>query len=159
MIELYPEDTLTHGERLLIRTVRLLALTQPCHGLQGLFEQACGCAGHESYRVLEVFLQQLGAWGRRRLALSVPADLRLTDDETLILDAFGCAQAEDYRSLDERLTSLVGGEPPPALGAAACMVAQALAMNGLLLRVRETPDVMRAAPCRHQHDAWKMAAE
>lgn len=148
MIALYPEDTLTHGERLLIRTVRLLALTQPCHGLQGLFEQACGCAGHETYRVLEVFLQQLKAWGRRRLVLSAPADLRLTDDEALILDCFGCAQADDYRSLDERLVGLFGGEPPPTLGAAACMVAGALAMNGLLVRGRSTPA-----------DAFRYAAE
>lgn len=141
-------DTLTHGERLLIRTIRLLALTAPCHGLRGLFEQACGCAGHEAYRVLEVFLQQLGTWGRRRLVLSVPADPRTTDDEALILDAFGCAQAEDYRSLDERLTGLLGGEPPPALGAAACVVAQALAMNGLVLRARPSPA-----------DAFRYAAE
>lgn len=141
-------DALTHGERLLIRTIRLLALTAPCHGLRGLFEQACGCAGHEAYRVLEVFLQQLGAWGRRRLVLSVPADPRTTDDEALILDAFGCAQAEDYRSLDERLTGLLGGEPPPALGAAACVVAQALAMNGLVLRAQPSPT-----------DAFRYAAE
>lgn len=98
--------------------------------------------------MLEVFLQQLGAWGRRRLVLSVPADLRLTDDEALILDAFGCAQAEDYRSLHERLISLTGGEPPAALGAAACMVAQALAMNGLLVRIRAAPS-----------DAFRYAAE
>jgi hypothetical protein len=132
-------DPLTHGERLLVRTIRLLALTAPCHGLKGLFEQACGCAGHEAYRVLEVFLQQLGAWGRRRLALSVPADPRITDDEAMILDAFGCAQAEDYRSLDERLMGLLGAEPPAALGAAVCLVAQALAMNGLLVRAQPTP--------------------
>lgn len=141
-------DTLTHGERLLIRTIRLLALTAPCHGLRGLFEQACGCAGHEAYRVLEVFLQQLGTWGRRRLVLSVPADPRTTDDEALILDAFGCAQAEDYRSLDERLAGLLGVEPPPALGAAACLVAQALAMNGLVLRAQPSPA-----------DAFRYAAE
>lgn len=132
-------DPLTHGERLLVRTIRLLALTAPCHGLKGLFEQACGCAGHEAYRVLEVFLQQLGAWGRRRLALSVPADPRITDDEAMILDAFGCAQAEDYSSLDERLMGLLGAEPPGALGAAVCLVAQALAMNGLLVRAQPSP--------------------
>ena len=157
MIDPSSDDTLTHGERLLVRTIRLLALTQPCHGLRALFEQTCGCAGHESYRVLEVFLQQLCASGRRRLTLSVPADLRLTDDEALILDAFGCAQAEDYRSMDERLFGLVGGEPPPSLGAAACLIAQALAMNGLLLRIRRAPADEQSArrPC----EAWRMAAE
>jgi len=134
-----PEFPLSHGERLLIRTVRLLALTAPCHSLKGLFQHACGCAGHEAYRGLEVFLQQLGLRGRRRLVLSVPADPRLTRDEGAILDAFGCAQAEDFRSLDERLTGLLGGAPPPSLGAAACLVAQTFAMNGLLLRARTSP--------------------
>ena len=133
-------DRLSHGERLLIRTVRLLALTAPCHSLQGLFEDSCGCAGHETYRTLEVFLQQLGAWGRRRLILSVPADPRLTLDETCMLDAFGCVQADDYRSLDERLMGLLGAAPPPALGAAVCLVAQTFAMNGLLLRTWAAPD-------------------
>jgi hypothetical protein len=141
-------EDLTHGERLLIRTLRLLALTAPCHSLKGLFEHACGCAGHEAYRTLEVFLQQLGLRGRRRLVLSVPVDPRLTSDEASLVDAFACAQAEDYRSLDERLTGLLGAEPPPALGAAACLVAQTFAMNGLLLRVRPTPA-----------DALLMAAE
>lgn len=132
-------EQLTHGERLLIRTLRLLALTAPCHSLKDLFAHACGCAGHEAYRTLEVFLQQLGARGRRRLILSVPADPRLTSDEASLIDAFACAQAEDYRSLDERLMGLLGAEPPPALGAAACLVAQTFAMNGLWLRVRATP--------------------
>ncbi len=146
--DLLPPDALTHGERLLIRTIRLLALAAPCHSLKGLFEQACGCSGHEAYRLLEVFLQQLGARGRRRLALSVPADPRISGDEAMILDAFGCAQAEDYRSLDERLAGLLGVEPPPALGAAACLVAQALAMHGLLVRARPSPA-----------DAFRWAAE
>ena len=40
-----PYDPMFHGERLLIRTVRLLALTSPCHALKAQFEEACGCAG------------------------------------------------------------------------------------------------------------------
>ena len=147
MFESAQED-LTHGERLLIRTLRLLALTAPCHSLEGLFEHACGCAGHEAYRTLEVFLQQLALRGRRRLVLSVPADPRLTTDEASLVDAFACAQAEDYRSLVERLTGLLGAAPPPALGAATCLVAQTFAMNGLHLRVRPTPA-----------EAFPMAAE
>lgn len=141
-------EDLLHGERLLIRTLRLLALTSPCHSQRGLFEHACGCSGHEAYRTLEVFLQQLGLRGRRRLILSVPADLRLTPDEASILAAFACVQAGDYRSLDERLYGLLGAPPPPALGAAACVVAEAFALNGLLLRVRPTPA-----------EAWLVAAE
>ena len=134
-----PRDALTHGERLLIRTVRRLALRTPCHGLQAHFEQACGWAGAEAYRTLEVFLQQLSLRGRRRLALSVPLDVRLTRDEVLLLDLFGCAQNEDYLSLDEGLASLTGAPPQAAMGAAACFVAQTLAFNGLCVRPRSAP--------------------
>lgn len=144
MYDLKSRDDLLHGERLLIRTVRLLALTAPCHSLRAHFEEACGCAGQAAYRMLEAFVQQLGARGRRRLTLSIPADPRLTDDERIILDAFGCAQAEDYRSLDERLWGLMGVQPPFPMGAAACLVAETLAMNGLLLRLQPAPD--RAIP-------------
>jgi hypothetical protein len=139
MPQAQPYDPLFHGERLLVRTVRLLALTTPCHGLRAHFEAACGCAGEAAYRMLEAFVQQLGSRGRRRVALSIPADPRLTDDEALILDVFGCAQAGDYRALDERLRGLMAAPPPFPMGAAACMVAETLAMNGLMLRARPTP--------------------
>ncbi len=136
MLTSNPYDPLFHGERLLIRTLRLLALTTPCHGLQAHFEAACGCAGETAYRMLEAFVQQLALRGRRRVRLSIPADPRLTEDEALLLDAFGCAQAGDYRSLDDRLRDLLDASPPFAMGAAACMVAETLAMNGLMLRAR-----------------------
>jgi hypothetical protein len=142
MLTSRPCESLFHGERLLIRTVRLLALTTPCHGLQAHFEAACGCAGDAAYRMLEAFVQQLALKGRRRVQLSIPADPRLTDDEALVLDVFGCAQAGDYRSLDERLRGLLDAQPPFPMGAAACMVAETLAMNGLMLRARPTPDEM-----------------
>ena len=141
-----PYEPLFHGERLLVRTVRLLALTTPCHGLKAHFEAACGCAGEAAYRMLEAFVQQLGSRGRRRVALSIPADPRLTDDEALILDVFGCAQAGDYRALDERLRGLLDAQPPFPMGAAACMVAETLAMNGLMLRARPTPAAMIPEP-------------
>jgi len=150
-------EPLFHGERLLVRTVRLLALATPCHGLKAHFEAACGCAGETAYRMLEAFVQQLALRGRRRVQLSIPADPRLTDDEALILDAFGCAQAGDYRSLDERLRGLVGAAPPFALGAAACMVAETLAMNGLMLRARPAPDAMIPRAC--EAAPYPMAAE
>lgn len=133
-------DRLSHGERILIRTIRLLALQTVCHGLRGHFEEACGCAGPEAYRTLEVFLQQLVVRGRRRFVLSVPSDVRLTPDEALLLDVFGCAQVEDYRALDERLAGLTGAPAPAAMGAAACFVADAMAMGGLRLRPRPAPD-------------------
>lgn len=158
MHDLKPHDDLLHGERLLIRTVRLLALATPCHSLRAHFEAACGCSGQAAYRMLEAFVQQLGARGRRRVTLSIPADPRLTDDEVLILDAFGCAQAEDYRSLDERLTGLVGAAPPFPLGAAACVVAETLAMNGLMLRARPAPDSLIPRAWRDE-PPFLMAAE
>ena len=132
-------DPLTHGERLLMRVVRVLALRGGCDGLQGCLQDACGAAGDEAYRTLQAFVQQLGACGRRRLRLSPPPRPGLTTDEAAILDVFGCAQADDYASLDERLAALVGGAPPAALGAAACWIAQAFAMNGLTLRASLTP--------------------
>jgi len=141
-----PYDPLFHGERLLVRTVRLLALTTPCHGLRAHFEAACGCAGEAAYRMLEAFVQQLALKGRRRVQLSIPADPRLTEDEALILDVFGCAQAGDYRSLDERLRGLLDAPPPFPMGAAACLVAETLAMNGLMLRARPTPDAAIPQP-------------
>ena len=140
-------DPLFHGERLLVRTVRLLALATPCHGLKAHFEAACGCAGETAYRMLEAFVQQLAAKGRRPLKLSIPADPRITDDEALILDAFGCAQACDYASLEERLRGLMGVQAPFAMGAAACMVAETLAMNGLMLRARPAPHAAIPQPC------------
>ena len=157
MHDLKPRDDLLHGERLLIRTVRLLALTSPCHSLRAHFEDACGCAGQSAYRMLEAFVQQLGVRGRRRVTLSIPADPRLTDDEALILDVFGCAQAEDYRSLDERLQGLLDAPPPFPMGAAACMVAETLAMNGLMLRARPTPS--EAIPRPMDVIVFPMAAE
>lgn len=84
-------------------------------------------------------MQQLGACGRRRLKLSVVTDPDVTIDEAAILDVFGCAQVDDYRSLDERLSALVGATPPVALGAAACWVAQAFGLNGLSLRPSLAP--------------------
>jgi hypothetical protein len=150
-----PNNPLFHGERLLIRTVRLLALTTPCHSLRAHFEAACGCAGDTAYRMLEAFVQQLAAKGRRQVRLSIPADPRLTEDEALMLDVFGCAQAGDYQSLDERLQGLLDAQPPFAMGAAACMVAETLAMNGLMLRARPTPD----AAIRHGPVEFRFAAQ
>ena len=157
MHDLKPYEPLFRGERLLIRTVRLLALTAPCHSLRAHFEAACGYSGQAAYRMLEAFVQQLGVRGQRRVRLSIPADPRLTDDEALILDAFGCAQAEDYRSLDERLHGLLDAPPPFPMAAAACMVAETLAMNGLLLRARPAPD--EAVPRAADVIVFPMAAE
>jgi hypothetical protein len=124
---------LSHGERLLIRVVRLLALGTTCHSLKPHFELACGCAGHEAYRALVVFVAQLRITGRRRIEIAAPPARSLTRDERTILAAFAAAQRDDYRTLDACLTDLTVSVPPMSLGAAACLVAQVFAMQGLAL--------------------------
>lgn len=128
-------DPMLNGERLLIRTLRLLALDSGCGSPRCQFEAALGVGGAEAFHALQAFVAQLRAWGRRQLAICLPGDLRLTEDEGLMLDAFAAAQAEDYRTLDERLGRLAGRDVGEWLGAAACVVAQHFAMAGLLLRV------------------------
>lgn len=136
---------LTAGERLLLCALRLLAAEGGCGSLKPSFEHACGCAGSQAFRGLEVFVQQLGLHGRRRIAVTPPVIGGPTPDEVLILEAFACAQADDYRGLDERLAALTAAEPPGALGAAACLVAEAFAMNGLVLPVR----ISAGSPAQH----------
>ena len=133
MHDLDPAWRLRGGERLLLRTLRLLALRTACHSLKAPFEAACGCAGDEAYRALAVFVEQLRVNGRRRIALSAPLARTLTEDEQTILAAFAAAQADDDRTLDERLMDLTASVPPVSLGAAACLVAQVFAMQGLVL--------------------------
>lgn len=123
----------SQGDRLLLRTVRRLALQSACHGLKDGFEVSCGCAGPEAYRALEVFVEQLRHNGQRRIVLSVPMARMLTHDEQTILAAFAAAQHDDYRELDARLTDLTGAQPPASLGGAVCLVAQVLTMQGLLI--------------------------
>ncbi|MET0274612.1 MAG: hypothetical protein ABW360_16620 [Phenylobacterium sp.] len=125
---------LTQGERLLLCAVRMLAAENGCNSLRPSFEHACGCSGRQAFGALEVFVQQLRLHSQRRIAVTPPAVRGPTPDEALMLEAFACAQADDYRGLDDRLAELTGGLTPSALGAAACLVADAFAMNGLVLR-------------------------
>ena len=133
----------TQGERLLLRTVRLLALQIGCHGAQCQFEVACGCAGDEAYRTLELFVEQLRLTGQRRISVSVPLAHTLTSDELTILAAFAAAQNDDYRALDARLADLMATQPPASLGGAVCLVAQVFAMQGLLITA-EIPERVAA---------------
>lgn len=143
------ESGLTCGERLLLCSLRVLASEGGCVGLRPSFEQACGCAGGQAFRALEVFVQQLRRHGRRRIVVGPPSIARPTGDEGLILQAFAFAQAEDYQALDARLELLLGCEPPGTLGGAACVVAEAFALNGLVLPPALTagsPGPRRAGP-------------
>ena len=123
----------SHGERLLLRTIRLLALQADCHAQRSCFEAACGCAGEEAYRTLEVFVEQLRLNGQRRIAISAPPAWTLTGDERGLLAAFAAAQNDDYRELDARLADLTAAQPPASLGGAVCLVAQVFAMQGLVI--------------------------
>lgn len=131
-----PADwALSHGERLLIRTLRRLALRIACHGLKGHFELACGIAGHEAYRAMAGFVEQLRATGRRRIDILAPPATGLTADERLILAAFTAAQADDYQEMDLLLMELTAAIPPPVVGETICLVAQVFALQGLTLAV------------------------
>jgi len=133
------ERELTLGEGLLLQAVRRLALQMGRRTLRPWFERACGCAGPQTHAMLTAFVQQLGTHGLRRIALAAPMAARITPDERLLLDAFGCAQAEDHAGMDRRLQALAATEPPLALGAAACFVAHAFELSGLTLRVSSPP--------------------
>ena len=123
----------SHGERLLLRTIRLLALRAECQGQRRCFEAACGCAGEEAYRTLQVFVEQLRLNGQRRIVISVPSARTLTGDERTLVAAFAAAQNDDYRELDARLADLTATQPPASLGGAVCLVAQVFAMQGLVI--------------------------
>lgn len=153
---------LSQGERLLLRSVRALALGIRCRGFQTQFEDACGWAGPEAFRALGVFVAQVGLKGLRRLAIALPGAEAVTADETLILLTFAAAQAEDYRGLQMSLHGLLRREPQHPMAAAACLVADTLALNGLLLRRRDTAadwaastgvgdDMKRAGACARRH--------
>jgi len=123
----------SQGERLLLRTIRLMALKNACVGQQRHFELACGWSGEEAYRTLGVFVEQLRLNGQRRIVLSAPPARTMTDDERTILAAFAAAQHDDYRELDARLADLTQSQPPASLGGAVCLVAQVFAMQGLMI--------------------------
>ena len=127
-------STLSQGDRLLLRTLRALALDIRCQGFRSQFEEACGWAGPEAFRGLEAFIAQLCLKGRRQLSTNLPAAECVTPDEGLILSGFSAAQAGAYPVLDVVLRELLGCEPPGSLAAAACLAAEALALNGLMLR-------------------------
>jgi hypothetical protein len=128
---------LTSGERLLLCGLRLMAADAGRHTLQSNFEAACGCAGPQAFRALQVFVQQLGLHSRRRIVVAPPAAAPPTGDEALVLEVFGCAQVDDYAGMDLRLARLIGREPPASLGGAACVVAESFGLGGLMLRARD----------------------
>jgi hypothetical protein len=139
------ERTLTTGEALLLRAVRGLVLGR-CRTCRPMFEAVCGGSGAEAHAMLTAFIQQLGRHGRRSIDIAAPAVARPTADEDLILAAFGCAQTEDYVGMELRLAALAAADPPLALGAAACFVAQILELSGLALPPPPAEDAVVRRP-------------
>ncbi|HEY9233947.1 MULTISPECIES: hypothetical protein [Phenylobacterium] len=127
---------LTQGEHMLLWAFRAAAFgVADCRLVRRQFEDACGPVGIEALTALTVFVSELAASGRRRVTLAAPGSYRLTCDEQTILALFASAQAEDYPRLEAHLIWLLADTPRAPFAAAACLVAQAFAMNGLLLRL------------------------
>ena len=130
---------LLQGEHTLIWAFRSIAFgAGGCPLLKRQFEDICGpAAGTEAFNALTVFVRELALHGRRKVTLHVPGSFGLSRDEQLILAAFAAAQDEDYARLEAHLAWLLAAEPSGVFGAAACLVAQAMAMNDLRLRASE----------------------
>ena len=142
-------SVLSGAEKLLLRTTRALALGIRCHSFRVQFELACGWGGSEAFRALAVFVAQVGLKGRRRLRIALPGVQHVDPDEILLLEVFATAQAEDYRDLDITLERLLGCEPQRPLAAAACLVAETLTLNGLVLPGHRAPvSAIPACPLR-----------
>lgn len=127
---------LSQGEHMLLWAFRASAFgAGDCQLVRRQFEEACGPMGLEALTALTVFVRELGLLGRRKITLAAPGSYRLTRDEQSVLAVFASAQAEDYPRLDAHLAWLLADAPRAPFPAAACLVAQALGMNGLVLRL------------------------
>jgi len=126
---------LTQGEHMLLWAFRANAFgAGDCGLVRRQFEETCGPLGLEALTALSVFVRELGLAGRRRIMLAAPGSYRLTRDEQSVLALFAAAQDEDYVRLEAHLTWLLADAPRAPFPAAACLVAQALGVNGLVLR-------------------------
>ncbi len=135
---------LSHGEHMLLWAFRAAAFgAGDCRLVRRQFEESCGPLGIEALTALTVFVRELGLSGRRKITLAAPGSYRLTRDEQSVLAVFAAAQAEDYARLDAHLAWLLADAPRSPFPAAACLVAQALSMNGYLLRL---PTIEAARP-------------
>jgi len=137
---------LSQGEHMLLWAFRAAAFgAGDRHIVRRQFEEACGPLGVEALTALNVFVRELGVGGRRKITLAAPGSHRLTRDEQSVLAVFAAAQAEDYLRLEAHLAWLLADAPRAPFPAAACLVAQALEMSGLVLRL-PTIEAARALP-------------
>ena len=127
---------LTQGEHMLLWGFRAAAFgVGGCELVRRQFDEACGPLGLEALTALTVFVRELGLTGRRKITLAAPGSHRLTRDEQSVLAVFASAQTEDYARLEAHLAWLLADAPRAPFPAAACLVAQALSMSGLVLRL------------------------
>lgn len=140
-------DDLLQGEHMVLWAFRAIAMgAADCRLIRKQFDLACGPTGAEALAALNVFVRELGLNGRRKVTLAAPGSACLTRDEQLVLAVFAAAQAEDYGRLEAHLAWLLADTPRRPFAAAACMTAQALAMNGFLLRLPSTETGISTAP-------------
>ena len=141
---------LLQGEHMLLWAFRASAFgAGDCHLIRRQFEDSCGPLGLEALTALQVFVRELGISGRRKVTLAAPGSYRLTRDEQSVLALFAAAQAEDYGRMEAHLAWLLADQPRAPFAAAACLTAQALAMNGYVLRlpaIETAPAAVAAAP-------------
>ena len=139
---------LSQGEHMLLWAFRATAFgAGDCRLMPRQLVENFGPQGQEALTALTVFVRELGLNGRRRITLAAPGSYRLTRDEQSVLALFASAQAEDYARLEAHLAWLLADTPRAPFPAAACLVAQALAMNGLMLRLPTVEAAhMSAAP-------------
>ncbi|WP_312160545.1 hypothetical protein [Phenylobacterium sp.] len=146
---------LSQGEHMLLWAFRAAAFgAGDCHLVRRQFEEACGPLGLEALTALSVFVRELGVSGRRKITLAAPGSYRLTRDEQSVLALFAAAQAEDYPRLEAHLAWLLADAPRAPFPAAACLVAQALAMGGYVLRL-PTIEAARAPEGDEDGDAMQ----
>ena len=130
---------LLQGEHMLLWAFRATAFgAGDCHLIRRQFEESCGPMGVQALTALSVFVRELGQGGRRKVTLAAPGSYRLTRDEQSVLALFAAAQDEDYVRLEAHLTWLLADAPRAPFPAAACLVGQALGVNGLVLRAPQT---------------------
>lgn len=143
-------DELLQGEHMVLWAFRAIAMgAADCRLVRRQFDIACGPAGSEALAALNVFVRELGLNGRRKVTLAAPGSARVTQDEQLILAIFAAAQAEDYGRLEAHLAWLLADTPRRPFAAAACLTAQALGMNGFILRL----PAMESGPVSEAGDA------
>lgn len=142
---------LTRGEHLVLWAFRAMAFGAGGGGLvRRQFDDMCGPVAAEAQAAIQVFVCELGRTGRRKVSVAAPGSFRLTRDEQLVLAVFAAAQAEDYHRLEAHLAFLLGEPAREPFPAAACLAAEALALNDLVLRMPHAE--LRPAPATRAAD-------